>query len=140
MNTLTSRASSYGIYYWTDLVEQQIKVARWSTSIQTGRPENRGSRWESMLKIQWMIFAECRSFRCLSIASKAIRVDNGLSRDGYPIYYDPMLCKLITYGETREEAIHDQSNWRISSRRSNFALESLYLNTRLPQEILTTIL
>jgi propionyl-CoA carboxylase alpha chain len=28
MNTLTSRASSYGIYYWTDLVEQQIKVAR----------------------------------------------------------------------------------------------------------------
>jgi propionyl-CoA carboxylase alpha chain len=22
-----------------------------------------------------------------------------------PIYYDPMLAKLITYGETREEAI-----------------------------------
>ncbi|MEY8780834.1 acetyl-CoA carboxylase biotin carboxylase subunit [Allomuricauda sp. XS_ASV26] len=35
-----------------------------------------------------------------------IRVDNGF-REGMdiPIYYDPMLSKLITYGKTREEAI-----------------------------------
>lgn len=37
---------------------------------------------------------------------KGIRVDNGFEEGmSIPIYYDPMLSKLITYGETREEAI-----------------------------------
>tara|TARA_R110002051_G_scaffold92450_2_gene162130 strand:+ start:1157 stop:2605 length:1449 start_codon:yes stop_codon:yes gene_type:complete len=37
---------------------------------------------------------------------KGIRVDNGFEEGmDIPIYYDPMLAKLITYGETREEAI-----------------------------------
>ncbi len=35
-----------------------------------------------------------------------IRVDNGVEEGmDIPIYYDPMLSKLITYGDTREEAI-----------------------------------
>lgn len=35
-----------------------------------------------------------------------IRVDNGFKEGmDIPIYYDPMLSKLITYGKTREEAI-----------------------------------
>jgi acetyl-CoA carboxylase biotin carboxylase subunit len=35
-----------------------------------------------------------------------IRVDNGFEQGmDVPIYYDPMLSKLITYGQTREEAI-----------------------------------
>ncbi|MDT0558653.1 acetyl-CoA carboxylase biotin carboxylase subunit [Ichthyenterobacterium sp. W332] len=37
---------------------------------------------------------------------KGIRVDNGIEEGmDVPIYYDPMLSKLITYGETRMEAI-----------------------------------
>ena len=37
---------------------------------------------------------------------KGIRVDNGFEQGmDIPIYYDPMLAKLITYGKTREEAI-----------------------------------
>jgi len=37
---------------------------------------------------------------------EGIRVDNGIEEGmDVPIYYDPMLSKLITYGETREEAI-----------------------------------
>lgn len=37
---------------------------------------------------------------------KNIRVDNGFEEGmDIPIYYDPMLSKLITYGERREEAI-----------------------------------
>lgn len=37
---------------------------------------------------------------------KNIRVDNGFEQGmDIPIYYDPMLSKLITYGNTREEAI-----------------------------------
>jgi len=37
---------------------------------------------------------------------KGIRVDDGFEEGmDIPIYYDPMLSKLITYGKTREEAI-----------------------------------
>ena len=37
---------------------------------------------------------------------KGIRVDNGFEEGmEIPIYYDPMLSKLITYGKTRNEAI-----------------------------------
>ncbi len=37
---------------------------------------------------------------------KGIRVDNGFEQGmDIPIYYDPMLSKLITYGKSREEAI-----------------------------------
>lgn len=39
-------------------------------------------------------------------AGEGIRVDNGFEEGmDIPIYYDPMLSKLITYGKTREEAI-----------------------------------
>ena len=37
---------------------------------------------------------------------EGIRVDNGIAEGmDVPIYYDPMLSKLITYGKTREESI-----------------------------------
>jgi len=37
---------------------------------------------------------------------EGIRVDNGIEQGtDVPIYYDPMLSKLITYGKDREEAI-----------------------------------
>ena len=37
---------------------------------------------------------------------EGVRVDNGFKEGmDIPIYYDPMLSKLITYGKTREEAI-----------------------------------
>ncbi|GAA4243852.1 acetyl-CoA carboxylase biotin carboxylase subunit [Winogradskyella damuponensis] len=40
-----------------------------------------------------------------------IRVDNGFEEGmDIPIYYDPMLSKLITYGKTREEAIEVMVN------------------------------
>lgn len=39
-------------------------------------------------------------------SGKNIRLDNGFEEGmEVPIYYDPMLSKLITYGKTREEAI-----------------------------------
>lgn len=42
---------------------------------------------------------------------KNIRVDNGFKQGmTIPIYYDPMLAKLITFGKTREEAILNMIN------------------------------
>lgn len=38
---------------------------------------------------------------------EGVRVDNGIDEGmDVPIYYDPMLAKLITYGKSREEAIY----------------------------------
>lgn len=38
---------------------------------------------------------------------EGIRVDNGIDEGmDVPIYYDPMLAKLITFGKSREESIH----------------------------------
>jgi propionyl-CoA carboxylase alpha chain len=40
---------------------------------------------------------------------KGIRVDDGVAEGGeVSIFYDPMIAKLITYGETREDAIDRQ--------------------------------
>jgi propionyl-CoA carboxylase alpha chain len=42
-------------------------------------------------------------------AEGAVRVDDGVAEGGeVSIFYDPMIAKLITYGETREEAIDAQ--------------------------------
>lgn len=39
-------------------------------------------------------------------SGKGVRVDNGFEQGmDVPIYYDPMLSKLVAYGETRDEAI-----------------------------------
>jgi acetyl-CoA carboxylase biotin carboxylase subunit len=55
-----------------------------------------------------------------------IRVDNGFEQGmDIPIYYDPMLSKLITYGKTREEAIE-----LMSTAIQNYHIEGI--QTTLP--------
>jgi acetyl/propionyl-CoA carboxylase alpha subunit len=46
----------------------------------------------------------------INCQGKGIRVDNGFEQEHGYSYYDPMLAKLITYGETREEAIEIMIN------------------------------
>ncbi len=94
-----------------DLVEQQILVAR-------GQPL---SFKQEDLRIQGhaielRVYAEdplnnfLPSIGRLEVYQKpsgpGIRVDDGFEQGmDIPIYYDPMIAKLITYGQTREEAI-----------------------------------
>jgi len=94
-----------------DLVEQQIKVAR---------GEKLGFAQED-LKIQGYalevrVYAEDPldnfnpSIGTLTTyrppQGEGIRVDDGFEEGmTIPIYYDPMIAKLITYGKTRDEAI-----------------------------------
>lgn len=57
---------------------------------------------------------------------KGIRVDNGFEEGmEIPIYYDPMISKLITYGNTRDEAIS-----LMKSAISNYHIEGI--QTTLP--------
>lgn len=95
----------------TDLVELQIRVARGEAL--TIRQEDLKIKGHAM---ELRVYAEdpmndfLPSVGHLDVyqlpEGKGIRVDNGFEHGmDIPIYYDPMLAKLITYGETREEAI-----------------------------------
>ncbi len=61
-----------------------------------------------------------------------VRVDS-YAYPGYevPIYYDPMICKVITWGETREEAIQ-----RMERALSEFILSGIKSNIRLHRSVL----
>lgn len=94
-----------------DLVEQQIKVAR---------GEELAFKQEDLTitghALELRVYAEDplddflpsvgKLERYRTPSGKGIRLDNGFEEGmDIPIYYDPMLAKLVTYGDTREEAI-----------------------------------
>ncbi len=94
-----------------DLVEQQIRVAR-GEKLQFSQEDLRINGHSVELRV----YAEdpiedfmpsvgiLQKYRGPS--GEGIRLDDGFEEGmEVPIYYDPMLAKLITYGKTREEAI-----------------------------------
>lgn len=94
-----------------DLVEQQIKIARGE---KLEFSQNDLSIKGHALELR--VYAEDPLNNFLPSTGKLeryrlphgenIRVDDGFSEGmEVPIYYDPMLAKLITYGKSREEAI-----------------------------------
>ncbi|WP_178988818.1 acetyl-CoA carboxylase biotin carboxylase subunit [Winogradskyella schleiferi] len=94
-----------------DLVELQIKVARGETlPIKQEDLKINGHALELRVYAEDPVNDFLPSVGNLEIyqlpKGENIRVDNGFEEGmDIPIYYDPMLSKLITYGETREEAI-----------------------------------
>ena len=94
-----------------DLVELQIKVARGEKlDIQQNQLKIKGHALELRVYAEDPLNDFLPSVGHLDIyqlpKGKGIRVDNGYEEGmEIPIYYDPMLSKLITYGETRQEAI-----------------------------------
>lgn len=94
-----------------DLVEMQIRVAR-GEALQI-KQEDLAINGHAM---ELRVYAEdplndfLPSVGHLDVyqipVGEGIRVDNGFEQGmDVPIYYDPMLAKLITYGKTREESI-----------------------------------
>ncbi|MFN4763357.1 acetyl-CoA carboxylase biotin carboxylase subunit [Gillisia sp. Q332] len=94
-----------------DLVEQQIKVA-WGETLAFSQQDLKISGHAVELRI----YAEdpLDDFmpsvgtleRYRTPSGEGIRLDDGFEEGmEVPIYYDPMLAKLITYGKSREEAI-----------------------------------
>jgi acetyl-CoA carboxylase biotin carboxylase subunit len=61
-----------------------------------------------------------------------LRIDS-YAYPGYevPIYYDPMICKVITWGDTRDEAIH-----RMERALTEFVLTGIKTNIVLHKSIL----
>ena len=95
----------------TDMVELQIRVARGETlRIAQEDLKIKGHAVELRVYAEDPLNDFLPSVGHLEVyqlpVGKGIRVDNGFEQGmDIPIYYDPMLAKLITYGETREEAI-----------------------------------
>lgn len=94
-----------------DLVEQQIRVARGEKlkfaqedlSI-TGHAMELRVYAEDPLEDFMPSTGKLETYKAPT--GEGIRLDNGFEEGmDVPIYYDPMLAKLITYGKTREEAI-----------------------------------
>ncbi len=94
-----------------DLVEQQIRVARGEVlSIKQEDLKICGHAFELRVYAEDTLNNFLPSVGKLEVyqlpKGKGIRVDNGFEEGmEIPIYYDPMLSKLITYGKTRNEAI-----------------------------------
>ncbi|WP_406683996.1 acetyl-CoA carboxylase biotin carboxylase subunit [Seonamhaeicola sp. MEBiC1930] len=94
-----------------DLVELQIKVARGEALDMNQEDLNiEGHALELRVYAEDPLNDFLPSVGNLSTyklpVGEGIRVDNGFEEGmDIPIYYDPMLSKLITYGATREEAI-----------------------------------
>lgn len=94
-----------------DLVEQQIKIARGEALSFTQEDlKINGHAMELRVYAENPLEDFMPSVGTLTRYSppqgKGIRVDDGFVEGmEVPIYYDPMLSKLITYGKTREESI-----------------------------------
>ncbi|MGR7814026.1 acetyl-CoA carboxylase biotin carboxylase subunit [Lacinutrix undariae] len=95
----------------TDLVELQIRVARGEElALKQDDLKIHGHALELRVYAEDPLNDFLPSVGNLEVyklpVGKNIRVDNGFEQGmDIPIYYDPMLSKLITYGDTREEAI-----------------------------------
>ena len=95
----------------TDLVELQIKIARGEElAIKQEDLKIKGHAVELRVYAEDPMNDFLPSVGHLDVyklpVGEGIRVDNGFEQGmDIPIYYDPMLAKLIAYGETREEAI-----------------------------------
>ena len=94
-----------------DLVEMQIRVAR-GEALQIKQEDLKinGHAMELRVYAEDPLNDFLPSVGNLEVyqipVGEGIRVDNGFEQGmDVPIYYDPMLAKLITYGKTREESI-----------------------------------
>lgn len=94
-----------------DLVELQIRIARGEElPIKQESLEIKGHALELRVYAEDPLDNFLPSVGNLEVyqipEGKGIRVDNGIDEGmDVPIYYDPMLSKLVTHGKSREEAI-----------------------------------
>ena len=99
-----------------DLVEQQIKVAQGETLHFLQKDiKIKGHALELRIYAEDPLDNFMPSVGVLNRyrlpKGEGIRIDNGFEEGmEVPIYYDPMLAKLITYGKNREEAIQIMLN------------------------------
>ncbi|MAM18488.1 MAG: acetyl-CoA carboxylase biotin carboxylase subunit [Christiangramia sp.] len=94
-----------------DLVEQQVRIARGEElSFSQDDLSIKGHAMELRVyaedPLEDFMPSTGKLVKYETPSGNGIRLDNGFEEGmEVPIYYDPMLAKLITYGKTREEAL-----------------------------------
>ena len=121
-----------------DLVEQQIRVARGEKlSFSQDDLSIKGHALELRVYAEDPMDNFLPSVGTLETYSipegEGIRVDDGFEEGmDIPIYYDPMIAKLITYGATRKEAIHKMKQaiaaYKISGPKTTLPFGSFVCN------------
>lgn len=121
-----------------DLVEEQIRIARGESL--RHRQEDIGIQGHA---IELRVYAEDPEENFMPSIGKlqtyvepegeGIRVDSGFAEGlEVPIYYDPMLSKLITYGKNRMEAINNMKKaikqYRIGGVKSTLPFGCFVMN------------
>lgn len=123
-----------------DLVQQMIRVAKgYSLNIQQNDVKVNGWALESR------VYAEdpYKNFGLPSIGRlhryiepiglPGVRCDSGIEEGSeISIYYDPMICKLVTYGNSRDEAIN-----RSITALDSYVIRGVTHNIPLLRDILT---
>ncbi len=114
-----------------DLVEQQIRIARGEKlSFQQEDLSIKGHAMEVRVYAEDSFDNFMPSTGKLEVYQRPvgenIRVDDGFEEGmDIPVYYDPMIAKLITYGKTREgsiqEMIHAIQNYKIKGIETTLA-------------------
>eukprot|EP01061_Rhynchopus_euleeides_P034161 TRINITY_DN57890_c0_g1_i1.p1 TRINITY_DN57890_c0_g1~~TRINITY_DN57890_c0_g1_i1.p1 ORF type:complete len:705 (+),score=342.45 TRINITY_DN57890_c0_g1_i1:46-2115(+) len=72
--------------------------------------------------------------RYIEPKGEGVRVDSGITEGSeISVYYDPMICKLITHADTREESID-----RMNVALDNYVVRGLNHNIALLRDVLTS--
>lgn len=121
-----------------DLVEQQIKVARNEPlSFVQEDLKIRGHAIELRVYAEDPLDNFLPSIGTLDVyqipEGEGIRVDDGFEQGmDIPIYYDPMIAKLVTYGATRAEALQRMrqaiDNYRIEGIQTTLSFGKFVVN------------
>jgi acetyl/propionyl-CoA carboxylase alpha subunit len=87
------------------------------------------------LQVAWRNANFISAIRYVEPQGEGVRCDSGV-REGSEIavYYDPMICKLVTYGKDRNEAIQ-----RGKKALDSYVIQGVQHNIPLLRDILTEV-
>ena len=107
------------------LVQSDIKLTGWSVEARIYA--------ENPIRHFAPSIGRLRKFIPPKLKEMSTRLDSGVQEGGeISMYYDPMIAKLITYGEDRKEACS-----RLSSALDAFVIKGIYTNISFVNSVLT---
>lgn len=122
-----------------DLVELMIRVAAGGTLNPRQQSVSRPKGWAIESRVcaedptRYLPCIGCLTTYMEPVSSATVRCDSGVTGGTkISIYYDPMICKLCTYGDNREQALE-----RMTKASDSYVIRGVTHNIPLLREIIT---